>query len=297
MKTKIAFWIAGGGTLIATVLRCVQMLFFFNYETGFVTDSGLFTALYCGTVLVAVLVGGILCRVDRSTCGAMAAKRSWGSGISSLLLSVFMILGGLMLLRDAYMHKHYGVSYCVEAAQLSFHTPFAVISILFGIAALVNAVAWLRGGLLPGRIGAMWALSVIWGLCYMVLTFMSYSAAATMEENLFTVCGGAVVVFCLLAEGKMISGAGDRKTPRTVYVFGLMASVFWLTYVLSNTILIIVGRGYATEMPYMVQLMMLMVVIHILTLLTCIRTDGFLLPDDSSERKKGPRRSRKREKS
>lgn len=297
MKTKIAFWIAGCGTLTATVLRCIQMLFFFNYETGFVTDSGLFTALYCGTALLAVLAGGILCRLDPATCGKMGDKRSWGCGISTLLMSLFMLFGGVGVLWDAHIYKSCGVSYFVEPLLLSFHTPFAVLSLLFGLAALITAIAWLKGGKLPGRTGALWSLGILWGLCYMVLTFMSYSASATTEENLFTVCGGAAVVFFLLAEGKMISGVGGRKNSRLVYVFGLIASVFWLTYVLSNTILIIVGRGYATEMPYMVQLMMLMIILHALTLLRSLQMGNFIPAEESLERKNGARRGRKREKS
>ena len=60
---------------------------------------------------------------------------------------------------------------------------------------------------------------------------------------------------------------GGQKAARTAFVFGLPAAVFWLTYVVSNTVLIVAGRGYATEMPYVIQLAMLAVCVHILALL------------------------------
>lgn len=282
MKTKIAFWIVGCGTLISTVLRCIQMLCFFDYETGFATDSGVFTILYCGVILLTVVVSGALCRLDRTTCGTLSSNPSWGSGITALFVSMFMTFGGLMLLKDAYLYRNYGVSYSMSPNRLSFHIPFAVVSVLFGIAALITAIAWLRGRKLPGKLGVFWAVGILWGLSCMMLTFMTYSASATTEENLFTVCGGATMTFFLLSEGKVICGVGKRKTMRSMYIFGLSATAFWLTYVLSNTILILVGRGYTTEMPYTIQLMMLSLVIHIQTVLigqmrnvSVVSSDGF----------------------
>lgn len=43
-----------------------------------------------------------------------------------------------------------------------------------------------------------------------------------------------------------------------------------MTYVISNTVLIIAGRGYATEMPYVIQLAMLCLSVHSLCLLLTV---------------------------
>ena len=43
-----------------------------------------------------------------------------------------------------------------------------------------------------------------------------------------------------------------------------------MTYVISNTVLIIAGRGYATEMPYVIQLVMLCLSVHSLCLLLTV---------------------------
>ena len=83
----------------------------------------------------------------------------------------------------------------------------------------------------------------------MLLTFMLYSASATTVENLYTVGGGAAMLLFLLAEGKLLSGVGGQKAARTAFVFGLPAAVFWLTYVVSNTVLIVAGRGDAVCDP------------------------------------------------
>jgi len=290
MKPKIAFWIALGGTVLATVLRCVQMLFFFDYETGFVTDSGIFTALYCTVILLCALACGILCRLERTLCGTMQRERSWGCGISASMAALFLGYGAFVLLKDAYNYKMFGVSYSVEPVHILSHVPFAVLSGLFCVAALVVTFAWLRDGKLPGNIGALWAVGVLWALYYMVLTFMTYSASATMQENLFTMGGGALMLFFLLAEGKLISGVGGRKASRSVFIFGIPAVIFWLTYVLSNTVLIIFGRGYVTEMPYVIQLMMFALSVHAVMLMAALRNRELFVPSmqgiERSERKK-----------
>ena len=80
----------------------------------------------------------------------------------------------------------------------------------------------------------------------------------------------SVHVLFLLSEGKLLSGAGGKKALRSTYVFGLPAAVLWMTYVISNTVLIIAGRGYATEMPYVIQLAMLCLSVHSLCLLLTV---------------------------
>ena len=94
----------------------------------------------------------------------------------------------------------------------------------------------------------------------------------------------------LLAEGKLLSGVGGQKAARTAFVFGLPAAVFWLTYVVSNTVLIVAGRGYATEMPYVIQLAMLAVCVHILALLFSLRGEIFALcaPEHAPAHEKKP---------
>ena len=79
-----------------------------------------------------------------------------------------------------------------------------------------------------------------------------------------------MMLLFLLSEGKLLSGAGGKKALRSTYVFGLPAAVLWMTYVISNTVLIIAGRGYATEMPYVIQLAMLCLSVHSLCLLLTV---------------------------
>ena len=275
MKLKCAFWVAGIGVVLASALRCIQMLCFFDYETGFVTDSGVLAWVSSGITLAAALVSGLLCRLDRGLCGKMRSAQNGAASVTSLLSALFLILCAVVLFRDAYTYRHFGVAYSIPTEHVGAHLPFAVLAVFFAVAALIAAVAWARGKGLPGRLGVVWVAGVVWALYYMVLTFMTYSASATTVENLFTVGGGAVLALFLLAEGKLIAGVDDRRAARDIYMFGLPTVVLWLTYVSSNTGLIIAGRGYATEMPYAVQLVMLVLCVHILALLATFHKANF----------------------
>lgn len=275
MKTKCAFWIAGISVVLAAVLRCIQMLYFFDYRTGFVTDSGALTWAYGGVVVLVSVVCGLLCRLDGALCGKLRRESNGAVGVSSLFSALFLALCAVALFRDFHTYHDFGVSYFVSTVQVDAHLPFAVLSAAFSAASLVSAVAWLRGKGFPGRLGIFGAVGVVWGLCYMVLTFMTYSAAATTIENVFTVGGGAALLLFLLAEGKLLSGVDQRNAARDIYVFGLPAATLWLTYVLSNTVLIIAGRGYVTEMPYTIQLVMLLLSVHILALLLTFHGANF----------------------
>jgi hypothetical protein len=82
----------------------------------------------------------------------------------------------------------------------------------------------------------------------------------------------------LLAEGKLLSGTGGRKAARQVYIFGLPAVVFWLTYFFSNTVLVFCGHGYAAEMPFVIQLMMFALSVHAVTLLKDLQDDELFVP-------------------
>ncbi|MFR7552663.1 MAG: hypothetical protein ACLUVB_08115 [Acutalibacteraceae bacterium] len=121
MKTKCAFWIAGAGVLFGTVLRCIQMLFFFDYETGFVTDSGTLTILYSGATLLSALAAGLLCFLDRGRCGVLRPVMAAGT---SLLAGVFLSACAVALCGRARSGR--SASLTVLPAQVQSHVPFAV---------------------------------------------------------------------------------------------------------------------------------------------------------------------------
>lgn len=293
MKVKAAFWVSGACTAAATLLRCIQLLFFFNDQTGFVTDSGVFTYIYCGILAASFITSSVLCYTSREICGVMQRGRSFGAATTSFLSAVFLLYCSFVLFLEAYTFKNYGVTYFIEPQHIQAHLPMAVLGSLFGIVSVILGVCWLRGGKLPGGIGITWITAVLWGLYFMVLSFMTHSAAATTQENLFTVGGGALMLLFLLQESKLFSGIGGRRVSQYMYIFGLPASTFWLTYVVSNSVLILFGRGYAAEMPYIIQLAMLVTAIHALSVLFSLRKTTVFTPFVDSTRQISVRSERK----
>ena len=114
-KVKLAFVLAGIGIFAAAALRCVQMLCFFDYDTGFVTDSGLLTYIYCGAAIGVSLLCMLLCRVDKKLCARIETKRNAAAGASALLMCVFLFLCAAALLRDFYLYRNNQPTYFVQA--------------------------------------------------------------------------------------------------------------------------------------------------------------------------------------
>ena len=210
-KVKLAFVLAGIGIFAAAALRCVQMLCFFDYDTGFVTDSGLLTYIYCGAAIGVSLLCMLLCRVDKKLCARIETKRNAAASASALLMCVFLFLCAAALLRDFYLYRNNQPTYFVQASHVTTHLPFAVLTLLFAIVSLIFAIIWLTGEGFPSGTGGLWAIGSAWGISYMIVTFMTYSAVATTEENIFTVGGGAMMLLFLLSEGKLLSGAGGKR--------------------------------------------------------------------------------------
>lgn len=289
MKLKIAGRLAAAGAVLATVLRFIQMTFFFDYQTGFSTDSGILTLAFCLVAGVAAVAAGLLCFFDRSLRGTAAQKSSPPVAMTAFLSAVFLIICGAVFLFDFVLWKKSGVTSVVPPAHVAAHLPFAVLSLLFGAVQLAAAVAWLRGRWSAVWLGATRIVPVLWGLFFMVLTFMVYSASATTAENLFTVGGSAALLLFLLNEGKLYAGLGGGKTVRNLYVFGLPALLLWVVYVLSNSVLMIAGRGYNSEIPYAMQLAMLMLTVYIGTMLGTIHRVNSVpaasMPDSSHSEK------------
>ena len=61
---------------VGVVLRVVQMLYFFDYATGFYTDGGLVAGLSLGLPLLAAVVNGVMCFKSRRYFGPYVPRRN-----------------------------------------------------------------------------------------------------------------------------------------------------------------------------------------------------------------------------
>ena len=149
--------------------------------------------------------------------------------------------------------------------------PFAVLTLLFAIVSLIFAIIWLTGEGFPSGTGGLWGHRFRLGhFVYDRDVHDVFRRVATTEENIFTVGGGAMMLLFLLSEGKAALRRGRQKGAAQHVCVRPAGGGAWMTYVISNTVLIIAGRGYATEMPYVIQLAMLCLSVHSLCLLLTV---------------------------
>ena len=111
---------------------------------------------------------------------------------------------------------------------------------------------------------------VLYGLTLFILFFLVYYANRFQLARRRHEFG---VYLMLGMQRRKLFGmllAEDLRSSLIALAIGLPAAVLWMTYVISNTVLIIAGRGYATEMPYVIQLAMLCLSVHSLCLLLTV---------------------------
>ena len=120
-----------------------------------------------------------------------------------------------------------------------------------------------------------WAVIVLLAVFFpfgvIVLTLKALRKTWARRKNGRMLCILGAISVCMGALGGALAVLSGADNPQiAAAIFGLPAAVLWMTYVISNTVLIIAGRGYATEMPYVIQLAMLCLSVHSLCLLLTV---------------------------
>ena len=85
---------------LGVLLRVVQMLYFFDYETGFYTDGGVMAWLSLGLPLAASLAAAVLCYRSRRYFGPYIPRRNVLVGVIGLLSGAALVISGVLRLTD-----------------------------------------------------------------------------------------------------------------------------------------------------------------------------------------------------
>ena len=101
MRVGNALKLACVGFGLGVLLRVVQMLYFFDYETGFYTDGGVMAWLSLGVPLAAAVAGGVLCFRSRRYFGPYVPRRNVLVGVVGLLSAAALLCcAGLVMNLD-----------------------------------------------------------------------------------------------------------------------------------------------------------------------------------------------------
>lgn len=259
------------GFTAGVLLRVVQMLYFFDYETGFYTDGGVMAWFSLGIPLLAAIVAAVFCFRSRRYFGPYVPRRNALVGVVAVLSGIALIASGILQALDYVNYLNTGASAYDAAERGVIHVAFLSSCFLFGIVQVFVSIGFFSGKNILQRVPLLYLIGVIWGIAYLVLVYVFYAKSSSFVENFFAVIGGAATLLCLFYLCRLFAGVEEEAAAKRVFVTGILAVVITVTYAFSNLALMLLGKSYAGEIPAMIQLSSLGVALFLLMFLVTFR--------------------------
>ena len=258
----------GGGVL----LRVVQMLFFYDYETGFATDGGLTAWLCLGFVVAASLLACFFCFQSRRYFGPYVSRKNVGLGVVALLSGIILLFTGAMRLMDHLTYQRGNTFSQGEIDQRGvLNLLFLTMCFLFGAVQRYGALVFFTGknGLI--KMPLLYLTAVAWGISYLVLVFVFYARFSSFVENFFAIMSGASMLLALFYLCKLLAGLDEEGAAKRLFVTGICAVILTVTYMASNLALLLLRKTYSGEIPPDIQFSLLGVAAFLLVFLVTFR--------------------------
>lgn len=259
------------GFAAGVLLRAVQMLYFFDYATGFYTDGGVAAGCSLGLPLLAALVAGVMCFRSRRYFGPYVPRRNVLAGSASIFSGLVLIVSGVLQFADSSSLLQPGITPHDFAHQRFIYLSYLVASLLFGLLQLYMAVGFFTGKRNLQKLPLLYLIAVAWGVANLILAYVFYAKSSSFVENFFSIISSAALLMCLFYLCKLFAGVDEEGAAKRVFVTGGLAVVLTVTYCFSNLALMLLGRTYTGEIPAPVQLSSLSIALFILTFLINFR--------------------------
>ncbi len=253
------------------VLRVIQMLYFFDYSTGFYTDGGVVAGCSLGLPLLAALVSGIMCFKSRRYFGPYVPRRNVLVGGTAIFSGLVLIVSAVLQAVDYLGYLKTGITRYDFSHQKIIHFAFLITSLLFGALQLYMSVGFFTGKRNLQRMPLLYLVAVAWGVANLILAYVFYAKSSSFVENFFSVISCASMLMTLFYLCKLFAGVDEEGAAKRVFVSGGLAVVLTVTYCFSNLALMLLGRQYTGEIPAPIQLSSLSVALFVLTFLINFR--------------------------
>lgn len=254
---------------LGVLLRVVQMLYFFDYETGFYTDGGVMAWLSLGLPLAASLAAAVLCYRSRRYFGPYIPRRNVLVGVIGLLSGAALVISGA--LQAGGGAGLLGAGSYNAAAQGVIRVAFWVSCLLFGLVQIAGSVGFFTGKNSLGKAPLLYLAGALWGVCYLVLVYVFYAKSSSFVENFFAVVSAAALLLALFYLCKLLAGVEEESAARRLFIAGSFGVVLTVSYTFSNLALMPLGRWYTGEIPAVIQIPALGVALFLLLFLVTFR--------------------------
>ncbi len=274
--------VAGG-----IILRVVNMLYSFDYKTGFYTDSGMFAWLIMAFVALVSLLCVIMVFKDRGSLRGIGENRSVPVGIITLLSAAALLGAGflqgqehLRLISQGYIGMQFPMS-------SDLHLILCITMVIFGILQIFTAFVFFRGKNFFTHARLLYLLATLWAAVYMIFVFVYFTNSSAMLENIYALAGAGGILISLFYLAKLLSGVGKERSAKIFYVVAIPTVILNMTYSVSNIVLSFLGNTYLDlgEPPVMLQYIVASVSLFILALLFTFRKYAAKQNNDGADKR------------
>lgn len=279
---------------LGVLLRVVQMLYCFDYETGFYTDGGVMAGLSLGIPLLCAAVAGIFCFRSRRYFGPYVPRRNVLVGVVAVFSGVMLIVSAAIQAVDYRSYLDTGFSSYDSVQQGVIHVAFFVASFLFGLVQIFVSIGFFVGKNNLKKVPLLYLVGVLWGIAYLILVYVFYAKSSSFVENFFAISSGACMLLSLFYLCKLLAGVEEESAAKRMFAAGIFAVVLTVTYSFSNLALLLLGRSYSGEIPPLVQLSSLGVALFLLMFLVTFRKYSLHRTPKGGAENGDPRHSAKR---
>lgn len=276
-----------------TILRLIDMLYFYDYNTGFYMDGGKLAWI----TMIFMLMISVLCVVmivrSKSSFGYHRARADKLSGVFAVVSSAAMIIAAVAQL-NAYM-EHHRLGYVARQFPASsiINMIYVVLTFMFGLVQLFAAFNFFTGKNLFLKFRLLYLISVAWGIVHIVFLFIYYAKSSSVIENMYAIIGGALLLLSFVYVSKLFAGMGGEKTAKTCFAVGIPAIIMNMTYTVSNFVLAVLGNRYDFygEIPLAMQLVQFGLALFLLFFLFSygkynVKTKATIVTEENTKAKK-----------
>ena len=146
------------GFAAGVVLRVVQMLFFFDYDTGFYTDGGLMAWLSFGVPVASGLLASWMCFRSRRYFGPYTPRRNMPAGLAALFSGLALLASAALQWMDLRMESGSAGEYRV------LHLLFLACCALFGLTQVFVSLGFFQGRNGLRKAPLLYLTGVLWGV-------------------------------------------------------------------------------------------------------------------------------------
>ncbi len=275
--------IAGG-----IILRVINMLYSFDYNTGFYTDDGMFAWLIVAFIVAVSVLCVIMVMRDKASLRGMEEKRSAPVGVVALL-SAFALIG-IGVLQGKEHLDFISLGYVGRQYPMSsdIHLLLCIAMVIFGILQVCAAIALFRGKNFFLHARLLYLLSTLWAAIYLLFVFVYFTNSSSTPENIYTLLGAGGLLLSLFYLAKLLSGVGKERTAKIFCVIAIPTVIINTTYSVSNIVLSFLGNTYFQfgELPIILQYVVAAVSLFILVELFTLRKFSAAKPGGEDKRLK-----------